>query len=547
MDLSNGEITANLVDVEGRTIRYGRLRWRAGVIEAIEMLGEERPDELYLSPGLIDAHVHIESSMLPPAEFGRQAVRHGTVATVSDPHEIANVLGTDGVHYMLDSAEASPCKLFFGIPSGVPATPFETAGARIDVDEMAPLFDEPRIVALAEMMNYPGVLSSDAEVVAKLALAHERGYPIDGHAPGLRGEEARRYAEAGITTDHECFTLEEAREKIVAGMMVQIREGSAARNFEALHPLISEFPEQVMLCSDDKHPDDLVAGHIDRLAARAVALGHDCFDVLRCASLNPIRHYRLPVGTLRLGEPMDAVLFRDLTAFEPLQTFVAGKLVAETGCCLVEAASAQAINCFQARSLVAEQVAVSATEGNALQVIEAYDGELVTGKRFERPHAVNGILEAAPQRDLLQLVVLNRYQPVEPASAFIRGFGLKRGAIASTVAHDSHNIIAVGCSRDEIVMAVNALIETGGGICVAEGGRVQQLPLPVAGLMSLASGEEVAREYAALDSIAKSLGSSLRAPFMTLSFMALLVIPSLKLSDKGLFDGERFNFVPLFQ
>jgi len=548
MQASSGEITANLVDVVGRTIRYGRLRWQEGKILNIEDLGDECVGKPYLTPGLVDAHVHIESSMLPPAEFGRQAVRHGTVATVSDPHEIANVLGVEGVHYMLDSASASPCKIFFGIPSCVPATPFETAGARLDLAEIAPLFDESRIVALAEMMNFPGVLNRDSEVMAKLALARERGYPIDGHAPGLKGEDAKRYAEAGITTDHECFTLDEARAKITAGMMVQIREGSAARNFEVLHPLISECPEQVMLCSDDKHPDDLVAGHIDRLAARAVALGHDRFDVLRCASLNPIRHYHLPVGMLKVGEPMDAVLFTDLVGFKTQSTFIDGLKVAEGGVCLVEGQEAIPINRFQAKPISSDALRVDGEGVSHVRVIEAMDGELVT-RSLNMPPLLRGkYIEPDPSRDMLQLMVLNRYQADStPSIGFIRGIGLERGAIASTVAHDSHNIIAVGCSRDEIVRAVNALIETGGGICVAEGGGVQQLPLPVAGLMSLASGEEVAREYAALDSMAKSLGSPLRAPFMTLSFMALLVIPSLKLSDKGLFDGEHFNFVPVFQ
>lgn len=548
MEMASGEITANIIDLDNRSIHFSRVVWRDGHISSLEVLGEEQRDAPYLSPGLIDAHVHIESSMLTPAEFGRQAVRHGTVATVSDPHEIANVMGAAGVRYMLNSAEASPCKLFFGIPSCVPATPFETAVARLDAAEMPPLFDEPRIVALAEMMNFPGVLNADAVVMEKLSLARERCYPIDGHAPGLRGNDARRYAEAGISTDHECFTLEEAREKIAAGMMVQIREGSAARNFEALHPLISECPERVMLCSDDKHPNDLVAGHIDRLVARAVALGHDRFDVLRCASLNPIRHYRLPVGMLKVGDPMDAVLFDNPVDFRPLVTYVNGAKVAEQGRCLVEGKAFQSINNFDAQPLEAESLTIPGEGVEQVRVIEAIDGELVTQALDMPPRVLGGYIEPDPARDMLQLLVLNRYQAgTTPSLGFIKGIGLKRGAIASTVAHDSHNIIAVGCSRDEIVRAVNALVATGGGISVCDGEAVQHLPLPVAGLMSLASGEQVAEQYAALDQVAKSLGSPLRAPFMTLSFMALLVIPSLKLSDKGLFDGERFSFTSLLK
>lgn len=545
MTMTSGEITANLVDVAGRSVRYGRICWHEGRISAIEPLGDERGDAPYLTPGLIDAHVHIESSMLTPAEFGRQAVRHGTVAAVCDPHEIANVLGIAGVRYMLESAEHSPCKLFFAIPSCVPATPFETAGASLMVEEMGPLFDEPRIVALAEMMNWPGVLNSDAQVLAKLALAHERGYPVDGHAPGLRGEAARRYVAAGITTDHECSTLEEAREKIAAGMVVQIREGSAARNFEALHPLISESPDAVMLCSDDKHPDDLLAGHINRLAARAVALGHDRLEVLRVAALNPVRHYRLPVGTLGLGEPMDAVLFRDLLSFEPLKNFVGGVCVAEAGVCLSPHTSSPLVNRFHAEPITADALAIATTEAGTVRIIEALDGELVTGAGVERPRLVNGIIEPDPQRDLLQLVVLNRYAQAAPASALVRGFGLRRGAIASTVAHDSHNIIAVGASRGEVARAINTLVASGGGIAVCDGEAVRHLPLPVAGLMSPCPAEEVAHDYAKLDQAAKGFGSPLRAPFMSLSFMALLVIPKLKLSDQGLFDGERFAFVPL--
>ncbi|MFH1496008.1 MAG: adenine deaminase [Pseudomonadota bacterium] len=546
MNNLSGELTANLVDIEMRTVRYGRLAWQNGVISAIEVLGEERPEACYLSPGLIDAHVHIESSMLTPAEFGRQAVCHGTIATVSDPHEIANVLGIEGVRFMLESAQASPCKIFYGAPSCVPATPFETAGARIELADIAALFDEPRVVALSEMMNFPGVLNGDPEVGAKLDLARERGYPIDGHAPGLLGEAARRYAGAGISTDHECFSLEEARDKIAAGMMVQIREGSAARNFEALHFLIKETPEQVMLCSDDKHPDDLVAGHINRLAARAVAKGHDRFDVLRCACLNPVRHYHLPVGTLQLGDPMDAVLFANLHEFQPIATYVNGAKVAEDGHCLVAGKAGQAINRFNARPIDPEALCIADEGASMVRVIEAVDGELLTRQRHMPPRSVNHMLEPDPERDMLLLMVLNRYQPdAKPALAFISGFGFQRGAIASSVAHDSHNLIAVGCSREEIARAVNILVESSGGIAVCDGESVQSLPLPIAGLMSQEPAAMVGQRYAELDHAARALGSPLRAPYMTLSFMALLVIPALKLSDKGLFDGDQFAFVPL--
>jgi adenine deaminase len=546
MEGNAGEITANLVDVAARTVHYARVVWQQGAITTIGVLGPERPEIPYLTPGLVDAHVHIESSMLTPAEFGRQAVRHGTVATVSDPHEIANVLGIDGVRWMLESATASPCQLFFGAPSCVPATPFETAGASLELADIEALFAEPQVVALSEMMNFPGVLAADAGVMAKLELASAQGYPVDGHAPGLQGEAARRYAAAGITTDHECYTIDEARDKIAAGMMVQIREGSAARNFAVLHPLITECPAQVMLCSDDKHPDDLLAGHINVLAARAVALGHDRFDVLRCASLNPIHHYRLPVGTLQLGERMDAVLFADLQEFQPLATYVGGAKVAADGVCLVGSRREHAVNRFSARPVSAEQLRVSGEGIDQVRVIEARDGALVTNELQMTPRRVGQTIEADPSRDILQLMVLNRYQPdAKPALAFVKGFGLARGALASTVAHDSHNIIAVGCSRQEIARTVNFLVESGGGIALCDGEVEKILPLPVAGLMSLEPAEMVAQAYAELSRAAQLLGSPLRAPYMTLSFMALLVIPALKLSDQGLFDGERFTFVPL--
>ena len=546
MNKPSGTITANIVDVLAKTVFYGRLQWQDGIITEITELGEERPDQPCLSPGLIDAHVHIESSMLTPAEFGREAVRHGTVAVVTDPHEIANVLGLEGVRYMLKSAKASPCKIFSGAPSCVPATPFETAGESIELDDIAALFDEPEVVALSEMMNFPGVLNGDAQVMAKLALASERGYPVDGHAPGLKGEAAHCYAAAGISTDHECFTIAEAKDKIAAGMTVQIREGSAARNFEALHPLITENTDKVMLCSDDKHPDDLLAGHINKLAARAVALGHDRFDVLRCCSLNPIQHYRLPVGRLQVGDAMDAVLFADLVQFLPLETYVSGNKVAEAGNCLVEAERGEAVNAFHAQAIDVEALAVPANGAKKIRVIEAFDGELLTEERHRPALVVDQFIEPDPERDVLMLMVLNRYQAdVPPAIGFIHGFGLRRGAIASTVAHDSHNLIAVGASRAEIVSAVNALVESKGGIAYCDGQCVERLPLPVAGLMSLEPAEAVAQRYVELDRAVKAMGSTLRAPYMTLSFMALLVIPALKLSDKGLFDGTQFSYTAL--
>lgn len=539
--MSAGRIEANRVDITARSIERVALAWRDGRIAAIERLGPADPALPCLLPGLVDAHVHIESSLLVPSEFARLAVRHGTVAAVSDPHEIANVLGAEGVRFMLDNAARTPFPILFGAPSCVPATPFETAGATLDAAAVARLLDDPRIGYLAEMMNFPGVLADDPEVTAKLAAARARGLPVDGHAPGLRGAAARRYAAAGIATDHECFTLEEAEDKLAAGMYVLIREGSAARNFATLHPLIDRHAERLMFCSDDKHPDDLARGHIDRLVARAVAAGHDPFAVLRVACLNPIDHYRLPLGRLQVGDSFDAVLVDDLVDFRVRKTWLRGVLAAEGGRTLLPSVPVDTPNRWQARPLAPEDLRMPAA-GERIRVIAAQDGELVTREIFASPRREDGCWRPDPARDLLMLLVLNRYRAAPPALAFVRGFGLARGALASSVAHDSHNIVAVGADPADLLLAVNALVAGAGGIAMADGGRVDHLPLPVAGLMSDADGDRVAARYAELNARARNLGGTLRAPFMTLSFMALLVIPELKLSDQGLFDGRSFRF-----
>ncbi len=542
----NGELLANLVQIDERRITRTRVRWEAGRIVSLEDekgLGNGLP---YLIPGFVDAHVHIESSMLVPSEFARLAVRHGTLAAVSDPHEIANVLGVNGVRFMLDNAARTPFRILFGAPSCVPATPFETAGARLGIEETEALLSDPQIGYLSEMMNFPGVLAGDPEVLAKIAAARRRGMAVDGHAPGVRGEDARRYAEAGITTDHECFDLNEAREKIAAGMAVLIREGSAARNFKTLHPLIDEYPDRVMFCSDDKHPDDLVEGHINHLVARAVTLGHDLFDVLRCACLNPVEHYGLRLGRLRLGDPMDAVLVTDLHDFIPERCWLDGEVVAENGRCLLPHLRVEPVNRFEARPITEEELRIPGDAG-AIRVIEAVDGELVTGERIESPLVSGGWIVPDLERDLLPICVVNRYQPAPPALGYIHNFGLRRGAIASSVAHDSHNVIGVGASQADLLSAINAVIGAKGGSAVAEGGVVELLELPEAGLMAGDEGDLVAARYAELDRRAKGLGSALRAPFMTLSFMALLVIPELKLSDRGLFDGRTFSFTSLIK
>lgn len=537
-------LQGTIFDVVGHRSFRGRVVIEDNIIAAIEE-DASAPASPLIMPGFIDAHVHIESSMLVPSEFARLAVTHGTVGTVSDPHEIANVLGADGVRYMVENGRQVPFKFCFGAPSCVPATTFETAGAEVTAADIRELFASGATAYLSEMMNFPGVLFNDPVVLEKLAVAREFDVPIDGHAPGLRGEDARQYASAGITTDHECFTLDEALDKLACGMKIIIREGSAARNFDALHPLIGSHPDLCMFCSDDKHPDSLAAGHINEIIRRAIALGYDAMDVLRIATVNPVEHYRLPIGLLRVGDTADCVTVESLETMRVLQIYINGKLVAENGQTLIASVEAAEVNNFVAYEVSEKEIEVSA-KGTILRVIEALDGQLITNELHLPARSENGCVVSDTERDILKMVVVNRYAPAPPAVAFIRNFGLKRGAIGSCVAHDSHNIIAVGTNDADICSAINAVMRAKGGISVVADGKTDVLPLPVAGIMSAEDGYEVARRYALLDARAKELGSQLGAPFMTLSFMALLVIPALKLSDMGLFDGAKFQFTGLF-
>ncbi|MCC6279106.1 MAG: adenine deaminase [Saprospiraceae bacterium] len=541
----------NLVDLHQRRIYPAEIIVENGRILQIRELDHAPETAGYVLPGFVDAHVHIESSMLPPAEFARMAVVHGTVATVSDPHEIANVLGNEGVMYMLEDAARVPLKFCFGAPSCVPATTFETAGAVMDADAVEKLLQHPAIGYLSEMMNFPGVLFNDAQVMAKIAAAHRLGKPVDGHAPGLRGEDARKYFAAGISTDHECFTYEEGREKAQLGVHILIREGSAARNFEALWPLLNEFPGQIMFCSDDKHPDDLVRGHINELAARAVANGCDLFDTLRAACVHPVQHYRLPVGLLREGDPADFVRVADLRDFQVLETWIDGVQVAADGKSLLPRLLSAAPNQFVTELKKPGDFALLSTASEVkCRVIEALDGQIVTGAASELLAVSDGSIGTDLTRDILKITVVNRYTAgTKPALGFVRGFGLKQGALASSVAHDSHNIVAVGTSDEALCAAVNAVMEAKGGISAADGaGNTRVLALPIAGLMSQSDGYTLAREYAELDAWTKSaLGCSLRAPFMVLSFLALPVIPRLKMTDLGLFDVDRFGFVEVVE
>jgi len=542
-------IRANLVDVHQQTIYPAEVVVNDGKIISITPNSELKTSN-YILPGFIDAHVHIESSMLVPSEFAKLAVVHGTVATVSDPHEIANVCGMEGVEFMIENGKTVPFKFNFGAPSCVPATIFETAGATLDSNDVERLLQRDEIKYLSEMMNFPGVLNEDEEVMKKIAAAHRLLKPVDGHAPGLRGEQAKQYISAGITTDHECFTKEEALDKLQNGMKVIIREGSAAKNFEALIDLLHDYPNQMMFCSDDKHPDSLVEGHINQLCARSVAKGINIYKILRAACINPVLHYKLDVGLLREGDAADFIVVKDLKKFEVVKTFINGKLVAENGKSEIRSQKPEAINNFLCtKKRVGDFQFNDVTQiikgsVNHLGIIEALDGQLITNK-FAGTVLINkGKLESNPEDDILKIVVVNRYDDTPVAKAFIKNFGLKKGAIASSVAHDSHNIVAVGVDDESICKAVNVVIEKQGGISAVGNKKEMALALPVAGLMSNEDGYKIAEAYTAIDKLVKEeLGSTLSAPFMTLSFMALLVIPHLKLSDKGLFDGDKFEFV----
>ncbi|MCY1662420.1 adenine deaminase [Chryseobacterium sp. SL1] len=536
-------IKSNLIDIVARETYPAEIIIKDNRISSIQRISEKQ--DTYVLPGFIDAHVHIESSMLVPSEFAKIAVKHGTVGTISDPHEIANVLGVSGVDYMIENAQKVPFHFYFGAPSCVPATHFETAGAVIDSGDIDGLLSKKEIVYLAEMMNFPGVIYKDEEVLKKLESAKKHNKPIDGHAPGLMGEEMRSYFSAGISTDHECFGYQEALEKLEFGVKVMIREGSAAKNFDTLIPLLKDFPDQMMFCCDDKHPDNLLESHINDHVKRALDLGYDLYDVLRASSYNVVKHYNLPVGLLQIGDNADFIEIDNLTDFAILKTHINGALVSENGESFIESVEAATVNNFSC-SLKSPSDFKVKSEGEKIRVIETLDGQLITKEIHAEVLNIDGFAESDPENDILKIAVVNRYQDAPVATAFIKNIGLKNGAIASCVAHDCHNIVVVGTNDDDICKAVNLIIQAKGGISLAHDEEEMVLELPIAGIMTDLPAEKVAEAYIRLDRRAKELGSRLRAPYMSLSFMALLVIPELKLSDKGLFNGKSFEFTDVF-
>ncbi|MFW6100882.1 MAG: adenine deaminase [Bacteroidota bacterium] len=539
----NTIITGNVVDIPGKRTFPGKVHIGSGVIQKIEFT-KESVDDGYILPGLVDGHIHIESSMLSPQQFTKTAIQHGTVGTVSDPHEIANVLGEEGIQFMINNAKPAPLKINFGVPSCVPATPFETSGSVIDSEKVKQLIQEDHFRYLSEMMNFPGVLAKDEEVMKKIKSAQAVGKPIDGHAPGLRGEDLKKYIDAGITTEHECNTYDEAKEKLENGMMIQIREGSAAKNFDALWPLIREHPDQVMLCSDDRHPDDLIKGHINLLIRQGQEYGLDVFDLLKAATYNPVLHYDLPIGLLRQGDSADFIRVDDLTRFNVLNAYINGECYLDQGKVFFEPVADQSPNIMEAEPITTDDVQI-ADSGLPVRIIFAQDHQLYTSWFPDYPKKANSKLYSDITRDILKIAVMSRYRLSKPSVGFIHNFGLKKGAVGSSIAHDSHNLLVVGTDDHSVVQTMNRLIEQKGGIVVFDGTELHGLPLEIAGLMSHQSAEEVSGQLQHLTQITASLGCKLDAPFMTLSFMALPVIPELKMTDQGLFDVQQFQYVPL--
>jgi adenine deaminase len=536
------KVSGQLVDIHKRSIYPARIRFINGRIEEIEKV-KAAPD-VYIMPGLIDSHIHIESSMVTPGAFALAAVKHGTIGVVSDPHEIANVLGVKGVKFMMSDAKKVPLKFWFGVPSCVPATKFETSGAALDQNEIKKLLELPEIRYLSEMMNFPGVIFNDEEVIGKLEIARKVGKPIDGHAPGLTGEMLKKYVSAGISTDHECSTLEEAKEKISLGMKILIREGSAARNLNSLKDLYNTNPYDIMLCSDDMHPEMLMERHIDKLIANLISGGYNEYDVIRSVTINPVKHYDLDAGLLRKDDHADFILVDSLKTMNVLETWIKGKKVFSDGEVLFRYIPGKAINKFNCQSLQLNDIKVPNKHG-IIRIIEAFEGELLT-KEIHQPSGISEFVETVIEKDILKIVVKDRYNDAPPATGFIKGFSLKKGAFASSIAHDSHNIISIGTNDTDIIKAINEIIRIKGGLAVSSGGRLHSLQLNIGGIMSTRSCEEVAHDYEKLNEIVVSLGCFMKAPFMTLSFMALLVIPDLKIGDRGLFDVNKFGPVPLF-
>jgi adenine deaminase len=509
-------------------------------------------DSRYVAPGFIDSHVHIESSMACVAEFARAVLVHGTTTVAADPHEIANVLGSAGIEYMLQSAEHQPMNLYFTLPSCVPATDMETSGARLTAEDLRPFLRKEKIVALAEMMNYPGVLMRDPAVLSKITTARQQKKPVDGHAPGLKGRKLHAYIAAGVQSDHECTTEQEAREKLAAGMVIMIRQGTGAKNLQALLPAINATTSRRMMwCTDDRHPNDLIQeGHIDSIVREAIQSGLDPHLAIQMATLNPADYFGLShLGAIAPGRQADLVVFSDIKKPVIEQVYCQGILTAENGKIRAEVQFPATGTVAPAMHIDVQNVDFSMpAEQGRIRVIEIVSDQLITRQRIEATPVKNHQAVSEPSKDLLKIAVVERHRGTgNIGRGYIKGFGLKQGALASSVAHDSHNIIVVGTADEDMQAALEAVVEMGGGLAAVSNGRLLAgLALPIAGLMSLEPVRTVRDQLERLIEIAHELGTTLQDPFMTLSFMALPVIPELKLTDMGLIDVSKFEVVPLF-
>lgn len=536
-------IGGNIIDILEREIYPGVISVDNNIIKSISRNSEKY--DHYILPGFIDAHVHIESSMLIPKEFSSLVIKRGTVAIINDPHEIANVLGIPGISFMIENSKESLVKTFFTIPSCVPSTAMDYSGAEISASDIENMIEHFPFIGLSEVMDVPGVLN-DRKVRNKIEIALNNDLIIDGHAPQLRGKDLEKYIAAGISTDHECSDINEAIEKINLGMNILIREGSAAKNYEALKYLIKDYPDHVMFCTDDSHPSDLLhSGHIDKIVRRANKDGFDLFDVLKIACINPIKHYRLNVGYLRVNDPADFIVVNDLVSFDILSVFLNGEEKYNINADQVKVekttSHCKSLNNFKRTPLQREELIKSIQ--NKVTCIGVLNNEIITKKiLFNIPKPLQN-LESDIERDILKIVYVNRYENKPPQIAYITGIGLKKGAFASSVSHDSHNIIAVGCNDHDLLMAINAVIAEKGGLCTVIENETIILPLPIAGIMTSESGKEVSLTWDLLIQKLKMNGCVLDSPFMTLSFMALIVIPELKIGEKGLFEYSKFDFI----
>ena len=540
-------IEGNIVDLINSRIYYGAVSVENGIISAVEILsgGGPREGREYIIPGFVDSHIHIESSMLTPVEFSRVALRHGTIATVSDAHEIANVSGIEGVMFMIENARQSPLKFYFSAPSCVP---FDSgAGFSITPADVEELMKLPDVNHLGEVMDVPGVLNSSEELMEKIAITRKYKKAVDGHAPGLSGEALKKYAAAGITTDHECVEMSEALEKIACGIKIQIREGSAAKDFDKLYPLLGTHPESCMFSSDDRHPDDLLKGHINLLVKKAVALGIDPLNAMKAASLNPTLHYGLDCGLLRQSDSADFLIVDNLRDFNVLKCFIRGEIASDSGGVYVESQKTSFKYAFNAGLKKPEDFAVKANCKKA-NVIEAFNGSLVTARGVHEIKTEDGKASADIENDILKIALISRYKDSPPVIGFIKNTGFKNGAIASSVNHDAHNIIAAGTDDESLAKAVNMVIKARGGIsAVSAGGECDMLEHPIGGIISDMPCEAVEKKYRRLEEIVETqIKTSLTAPFMTLSFMSLFVIPALKMSSAGLFDSQNYKVIDLF-